>query len=106
MKFTYLLAVSLALSVSATAFAAEDGEALFKQHKCKSCHKLDKKTVGPSVKAISDKYASEADPAPMLAEKARNGGKGVWGKMPMPKTKASVSDADLKTIVEWMLSHK
>ena len=106
MKFKYLVAMLLALSVSATAFAAEDGEALFKQHKCKSCHKLDKKTVGPSVKAISDKYANEEDAASMLNERARNGGKGVWGKMPMPKTKASVSDADLQTMVEWMLSHK
>ncbi|MDX8385962.1 MAG: c-type cytochrome [Gallionella sp.] len=106
MKLKYLVAMILALSVSATSFAAEDGEALFKQHKCKSCHKLDKKTVGPSVKEISGKYANDEKAVAMLEERARNGSKGVWGKMPMPKTKASVSDADLKTMVGWILSHQ
>jgi len=106
MKFKFLVAMIAALFVSATALAAQNGEALFKQHKCKSCHQLDKKTVGPSVKAISSKYASGEEAVSMLEKSVRNGGGGVWGKMPMPKTKASVSDADIKTIVEWILSHK
>ncbi len=106
MKFKFLVAMIAALFVSTTALAAQNGEALFKQHKCKSCHQLDKKTVGPSVKAISSKYANDESALSMLEKKSRSGGGGVWGKMPMPKTKASVSDADIKSIVGWMLSHK
>jgi len=67
---------------------------------------MDAKTVGPSVKEIASKYADNGDAQAMLEKKARNGGGGVWGKMPMPKTKDSVSDADIKTMVEWMLSQK
>jgi len=106
MKFKYLAAMTVALTVSTTVFAAEDGEALFKQHKCGSCHKLDKKTVGPSVKDISAKYANDDNAVPTLEKTVRNGGKGVWGKMPMPKTKASVSDADITTMVGWILSQE
>jgi len=39
-----------------------------------------------------------------LTAKVKNGGKGVWGSVPMPPNKA-VSDDDLKTIVGWVLSH-
>jgi cytochrome c len=38
----------------------------------------------------------------MLAAKVKAGGKGVWGQIPMPPN-AKVSDADLKTLVTWIL---
>jgi cytochrome c len=33
------------------------------------------------------------------------GGKGVWGPIPMPPNSPKVSDADIKTLVEWVLAH-
>ena len=32
----------------------------------------------------------------------KNGGSGVWGTIPMPPN--NVPDADIKTLVEWVLS--
>jgi cytochrome c len=105
-KARYLIAMIAALLVSATAFAADDGEALFTKNKCISCHKPDSKTVGPSLKDIAAKYAGNKDAQAMLEKKVRAGGGGAWGTIPMPKTPASASDADIKTMVAWVLSHK
>jgi len=105
MKTRYLIAMTAALSVSSVVFAA-DGDSLFKQHKCNSCHAMDKKVLGPSVKDIAAKYQGDAKAQATLEAKVRSGGKGVFGTMPMPATKASVSDGDIKTIVEWMLAAK
>ncbi len=106
MKTRYLIAVIAALSVSASAFAAADGEALFKSKNCNVCHKLDSKTVGPALKAISAKYVTDKEAPARLAAKVRAGGVGVWGSIAMPKAASSVSDEEIKTIVEWILARK
>jgi cytochrome c len=106
MKTRYLIAMIAALSVSASAFAADDGEALFTKNKCSSCHKPDSKSVGPALKDIAAKYAADKEAPAKLEKKVRGGGSGVWGSMPMPRTPASASDADIKTMVAWVLSHK
>lgn len=106
MKTHYLIAVIAAMSVSSIALAADDGEALFTKNKCSSCHKLDKKAVGPALKDIAAKYAGDKEAAAKLEKKVRAGGTGVWGTMPMPRTPAAVSDDDIKTMVAWLLSQK
>ena len=40
-----------------------------------------------------------------LIAKVKNGGSGTWGQIPMPPN-ASVPDADIKSIVKWVLSTK
>jgi cytochrome c len=106
-KTRYLVAMFAALSVSASAFAAGDGEALFNSKKCNTCHKPDAKSVGPALKAISAKYANDKDAPAKLEAKVRAGGAGVWGTVPMPRIPIStVSDEEVKVIVAWMLSHK
>ncbi len=105
MKILYL-AVTAALSVSATAFAASDGEALFKQNNCAACHAAANKSVGPSLKDIAAKYAGDKGAQAKLETKVRNGGVGSFGTMPMPATAKSVSDGDIKTMVAWTLSQK
>ena len=107
MKSRYLVATITALSVSAAAFAADNGEVLFNSKKCNTCHKPDTKSVGPTLKAISAKYAADKDAPARLEAKVRAGGAGVWGTIPMPRIPTStVSDAEVKVIVAWMLSHK
>lgn len=106
MKVRYLIAMTAALSVSTAAFAADDGEALFKKSACMSCHSVAKKMVGPAVKDIAAKYAADSGAQAMLEAKVRNGGKGAWGAMAMPPTPKSVSDESIKTIVTWVLTQK
>lgn len=83
---------------------AQEGELLFKQANCSTCHALDKKTMGPSLKVISTKYASDKDALPKLLAKVRAGGSGTFGSMSMPATNESISDINIYTMLSWILT--
>ena len=106
MKTCYLIAMTAALTVSTAAFAADDGEALFKKSSCVSCHSVAKKSVGPAFKDVAAKYAGDKTAQAKLEAKVRNGGAGSFGSMPMPATPKSVSDENIKAIVSWVLTQK
>ncbi|KXS33539.1 MAG: Cytochrome c class I [Candidatus Gallionella acididurans] len=106
MKIRYLMCMLAGLSVSATAFAAGDAEALFIKSKCNACHMEDKRLLGPKLKDIAARYAGDPGAQAMLEKKVRSGGSGAWGTMPMPRVSNWVSDADIKTLVAWILSQK
>lgn len=87
------------------AFPVAASEELAKKHSCFACHTVDKKMVGPSYKDVAAKYRSDKDAAGKLAQKVKNGSQGVWGSIPMPPN-STVPDADLNTLVKWILSQK
>lgn len=94
-----------ALGLGLAAPAQADPEASMAKAGCNACHAKDKKMVGPSYKDIAAKNKGQADAVTRLADKARNGGKGVYGPVPMPPNPvAKISDADLKAAVEWILA--
>ncbi len=99
------LALTAALAGLAMALPAQANEALAKKHACMACHAIDKKLVGPSYKDIAAKYRGDKNAEGMLAEKVKKGGSGVWGQIPMPPN-AAVPEADIKTLVQWVLSTK
>ncbi len=78
---------------------------LAKQKNCLACHSVDKKVVGPAYKDVAAKYAGDADAPARLAKKVREGGTGVWGKIPMPAN-PKVSQAEAEQLVKWVLSLK
>ena len=96
-----ILIASLAL-VATSAFA---DDALLKKNNCIACHAADKKLVGPSYKAVADKYRGQSDAADKLAKKIRAGGAGVWGAIPMPPH-PQVSEADAKKMATYILNTK
>jgi cytochrome c len=90
-----LLASGLALAGGALGQAKVDAkaaEALAQKSGCIACHNVDK-----------NKADKDADKK--LAAKVKAGGSGVWGPVPMPPN-AQVSDADIKTLVAWIVSLK
>lgn len=98
---TIACAAALAWTSSAT-LAATPEEAMAKAG-CTACHQKDKKVVGPSYKQIAAKHKGSND-VDALVKKARNGGSGVYGPVPMPPNPVSkISDADLKAAVEYIL---
>ena len=71
---------------------------------CIACHTMDKKLVGPGVQGRRRQVQGAGRCGAKLTEKTRNGGKGVWGQMPMPPNPvAKIWDAELKAAVEWIL---
>jgi cytochrome c len=75
------------------------------KNNCTACHAVDKKVVGPSYKEVAAKYKGNAKAEAMLIEKVKKGGVGTWGQVPMPPN-ANVKDADVQTLVKWVLSTK
>ena len=99
-------ALVLAAGLLATgAVRADAGEDLLKKSGCTACHSIDKKVVGPSYKEVAAKYRGDKDAATKLAEKVKKGGSGAWGPVPMPPN-ATVSDADIKTLIAYVLALK
>jgi len=93
----------LVLALSAVpAFANQQ---LAQQKNCMACHAVDKKVVGPSYKDVAAKYAGQKDAVDKLAQKVLKGGSGAWGAVPMPAN-PQVSEAEAKTLVQWVLQQK
>ncbi len=105
MKASYLVILAASMAFSRVALA-DNGVALAQSHNCLTCHAVDSKKLGPAFKDVAAKYKDDKNAPTMLEKKVRNGGGGNWGKMPMPATAQSVSDADIKNIVQWVLSLK
>jgi len=102
--FVIMAAACTLLSAPAIGVAAPDGAVLAAKYNCQACHAVDKKLVGPSLKDVAAKYAGDKGALDKLEKKVKAGGSGVWGAIPMPPN--NVPDADLKTLVEWILSTK
>lgn len=83
--------------------AASDALALATSSACMACHQIDVKLVGPAYKEVAAKYKDDPASLDLLVAKVKAGGVGVWGQIPMPPN-AHVSDADIKTIVTWVLA--
>lgn len=104
MRATLALAALLALSFAAPVQAQSAIETTMTKAGCLACHTKDKKLVGPAYKDVAAKYKGQADAVAKLSEKVRKGGQGVYGPVPMPATGPDkISDADLKTAIEWVL---
>lgn len=102
MKFVQLMGAAMLAAVMASPAVAS--EEIIKKARCVACHAVGEKRVGPAYKDVAAKYKGQADAVAVLTAKVRNGGTGVWGQIPMPPNGPDkISDADLKTAVEWIL---
>lgn len=99
------IALAAAGLVASNVALAQSAEDLIKKNGCAACHSNDKKIVGPAYVEVAAKYKGDAGAAAKLMDKVKKGGQGVWGPVPMPPN-PSVSDADLKTIVTYILALK
>jgi cytochrome c len=102
MKTFVVTAVVLACSLGMG--LARASEQIATKAGCATCHAVDKKIIGPSYKDIAAKYKGKPDAVAALSKSVRTGSKGVWGTLPMaPTDAAKLSDADLKTVITWVL---
>ncbi|MES9883522.1 MAG: c-type cytochrome [Sedimenticola sp.] len=70
---------------------------------CMGCHQVDTQVLGPSYKDVAAKYKGDAAAFEVLVTKVKGGGSGTWGPIPMPPN-AHVPEADIRTVVAWVLS--
>ncbi|HEX3635332.1 MAG TPA: c-type cytochrome [Paraburkholderia sp.] len=88
---------------SARAADALRGQVVASSNACMGCHAVDRKLVGPSFLQIAARYKGDPQAPAKLARKVKDGGSGVWGMIPMPAHQ-SMSDADIRTVVDWVLA--
>jgi len=69
---------------------------------CKSCHIMDKKSVGPAYLDVAAKYKNDASAPEKLAAKIITGGSGVWGDHAM-SAHPSISPQNAATMVSYIL---
>ena len=97
-------AASMMVAAQANAVDAKAAEALAQKSGCLACHSIDKKILGPAYKDVAAKYKGDKTAEAKMIEKVKAGGSGTWGPMPMPANSPQVKDADIKTMVEWILA--
>ncbi len=78
---------------------------MLQRNNCTACHMIDKRKYGPQMDEIAAKYADDKGAVEKLAKKIKAGGSGVWGEDIMPP-QPQVSDADARTIAEYILALK
>ena len=99
MKLTIATAAAMfALALGGNA-SAGTGEDLIASNKCNKCHTATTTKKGPSFASLATKYKGDAAAPAKLAEMLKTGGK-------EDHEKVAASDADLKAIVEVVLSSK
>ncbi|HXL54610.1 MAG TPA: PKD domain-containing protein, partial [Chitinophagaceae bacterium] len=70
---------------------------------CKSCHKENEKSIGPSFMQVAQKYAKDPNAMTYLTEKIIKGGGGVWGDVQMA-AHPTLAQSDVQQIVQWVFS--
>jgi cytochrome c len=104
-RFLLLAAIGTVIAMPAWSQDADAALKLSQKSNCAACHAVDKKLVGPSWTDIGKKYGGDAGAEAKLVTKAKKGGVGVWGQVPMPPN-VTVKDADIQVIVKYALSLK
>ena len=98
-----LAAALLLLPCVAQADTAAAMQALADKNGCFACHGMQSKVVGPGFAEVAAKYKGDGQAAERLGRKIRDGGKGVWGPVPMP-AHGNLGEADARKLAEWVLS--
>jgi cytochrome c len=94
--------LAVAALFAAGAALAQSGDDLLKTKGCLGCHDMEKKKVGPALKDVAAKYKADKGAEGKLVAALKEGPKDGKGH-PM---KSTASDADLKTMVQFVLSRK
>jgi cytochrome c len=103
-----IVAVLFWIPLGVGAGSVQASEKLALEQECMDCHSLEKlatgkRKTGPPFKDISAKYKGKAEAEAMLFEKIKKGGSGNWGSVAMLPN-PQVSDADIRTLVKWVLA--
>lgn len=99
MKLPFTIAAAFVTGALAGPVLAGSAEDIIAKEKCSKCHTATTTKKGPSWASVAEKYKGKPDPTAALVEMLKTGGKEDH------KTVAA-SDADLKAIVQIVLSSK
>lgn len=93
-----IAAVFAAVSLAGPAVAGP-AEDIIAKEKCSKCHTATTTKKGPSWASVAEKYKGKPDPTAALVDMLKTGGKDDHNKV-------AASDADLKAVVQIVLTSK
>lgn len=99
MKLPFAIAAALTTLTLSGPVLANSAEDIMKKEKCSKCHTSKTTKKGPSFASIAEKNSGKPDAVERLMNVLKTGG-------PEDHDKIAASDADLKAIVEIVLSSK
>ena len=101
----YVVGFDKAATVNASQLesAPMSGKTLMLSLDCKSCHKENEKSIGPSFMQVAQKYSKDPNSINYLIQKVIKGGAGVWGETAMA-AHPNLPESDIQTIIQWVLS--
>src|SRR5690606_31794565 len=79
------------------------GKNLIDGSDCKSCHDMEKSSIGPSYLQVAERYHDDPEAIPMLADKIILGGNGNWGHSLMA-AHPQLPEEDAAEMVKYILS--
>ena len=103
--FWPLLLLTCCVFVSVLEATEDPEESLFKTSGCIACHRMTQTMIGPSMLAISEKYADNSEGHSIILKSLKEGASGKWGKNIMPP-QAQVKAADWERLAKWTLKLK
>ena len=83
--------------------AAVTGKALTLSMDCKTCHKVNEASIGPTYLQIAEKYKDDENVLSYLQGKIKSGGNGVWGEVTMP-AHPSITNVETRQITMYIQS--
>jgi cytochrome c len=108
MKLLLTMTVAAGLMSASIANAAVDADAaqaLMKNSGCFKCHAVDKKKIGPAFKDVAKKYKGKADGEDKVTKQITlKPTVVVEGDKMEHKAIASKDPAEIKNVVQWILS--
>ena len=108
MKRQWLVVGMLMAALPLGVQAEEQGLELARKSGCLACHSVDTKVVGPAWRDVAARYRDDGGARLQLIDKVKKGGRGNWvqvtGGVPMPPYSPRVADADIETLVDFILA--
>lgn len=83
--------------------ATVTGKALTQGMDCKTCHKENEKSIGPTYMDVASKYQKDKKAKSYLQKKIATGGSGVWGEVTMP-AHPNITKDETRQIAEYIMS--
>ena len=75
---------------------------------CWTCHHVDKDLIGPSWRAVSERYKDDPNARQWLIDRVKHGSSGDWSNTTsgavMPPNSPRVTDEDIGELVDFILS--
>lgn len=106
----HLIAAFAACACALASLPAVASKDLADKKGCLACHGIEKRLAPtvpfPSYKEVAARYAGQKDAVDKLTKKVLEGGSGSWGAVPMVANKATVTEAEARQIVKWVLTVK